>query len=77
MFMCLAVCTSCACQSVIFIINGSLFADAIKLPVVQKTVFRLHITGYCDETTITLIVFLKVGQVSDSSECKAKPHRTH
>ena len=31
----------------------------------------------CDETIITLVVFLKVGQVSESSECKDKPRRTH
>jgi len=31
----------------------------------------------CDETTVTLIGFLKVGQVSESSECKVKPPRTH
>jgi len=30
----------------------------------------------CDETTITLIGVLKVGQVSESRECKAKPRRT-
>jgi len=28
-------------------------------------------------TKQTLIGFLKVGQVSESSECKAKPRRTH
>jgi len=37
----------------------------------------LYIILYCDETTITLTVFLKVGQVSEISECKAKPCRTH
>jgi len=29
-----------------------------------------------DETTITVIGFLKVGQVPESSEYKAKPRRT-
>ena len=29
----------------------------------------------CDETTITLMGFLKVDQVSESSECKAKVER--
>jgi len=44
-----------------------LFEDAIKLSVVQTAVFHLNIVWYCDETTITLIVFLKVGQVPESS----------
>jgi len=41
----------------------SLFVDAIKLPFVQTAVFHLCIFRYCDETAITLIVFLKFGQV--------------
>jgi len=76
MFMCLAICTTCAWQLVTFISEESLFVDA-KISVVQTAVFHLCIIWYCDETTITLIVFLKVGQVSESSECKAKPRRTH
>ena len=75
-FVYLAICTTCACHLVIFISDESLFADAIKLSVVQTAIFHLYIIWYCDETTITIIVFLKVGQVSESSECKAKPHRT-
>jgi len=77
MFMCLTIHTTCACHLVIFISEESLFVDAIKLSVVQTAVFHLNIIWYCDETTTTLIVFLKVGQVSKSSECKAKPRRTH
>jgi len=30
-------------------------------------VFHLYIIWYCDETAMTLVVFLKVGQVSESS----------
>jgi len=55
----------------------SLFVDAIYISVGQTAVFHLKNAWYCDETTITLIGFLKVGQVSESSECKAKPRRTH
>jgi len=40
-------------------------------------VFLLNMVWYCDETTIALTGFLKVRQVSESSECKAKPRRTH
>jgi len=54
-----------------------LFVDAIKLSVDQTAVCHLYIIWYCDETTITLIAFLKVGQVSQSSECKVKPRRAH
>jgi len=54
-----------------------LFVDAIKSSVVQTAVFHLHIVWYWDEATITFIVFLKVGQVSESSKCKVKPRRTH
>ena len=53
------------------------FADAIKLSVVQTAVLHFHIIWYCVNTTITLIVFLKVGQVSQSCQCKVKPCRTH
>jgi len=60
-----------------FIREENLFVDAFKLSVVQTAVLHLYIITYGDETTITLIVFLKVGQVSESSECKAKPRRTH
>jgi len=67
MLMCLAICTTCAFHLVIFISEKSLFEDAIKLSVVQTAVFHLNIVWYCDETTITLIVFLKVGQVPESS----------
>ena len=66
-FMYLAICTTCACHLVIFISEDSLFADAIKLSVVQTAVFHLKNIWYCDETAITLIVFPKVGQ----------PRRTH
>jgi len=45
------------------------FVDAIKLSVVQTAVFHLYIIWYCDEKTITLIVFLKIDQASESSEC--------
>jgi len=43
MFVCLAICTSCACHLVIFISEESLFVDAIKLSVVQTAVFHLNI----------------------------------
>jgi len=46
-----------------------LFVDAIS-SVGQMAVFLLSIVRYCDETTVTLVGFLKVGQVSESSECK-------
>jgi len=54
-----------------------LFVNAFKLSVVQTAVFHLNIVWYCNETTITLIALLKVGQVPESSECKVKPYRTH
>ena len=41
------------------------------LSVVQTAVFHLYIIRYCDETTITQLVFLKLGQVSESSEGQA------
>ena len=45
----------------------SLFVDAINyISVGQTVVFHLKNIWYCDETTITLIGFLKVGQVSES-----------
>ena len=53
-----------------------MFVDPIKLSVVQTAVFHLSIVLYFDETAFTLIVFLKVGQGPESSECKAKPRRT-
>ena len=77
MFMCLAIWTTCACHLFIFINEESLFAGAIKLSVIQTAVFHLYIIWYCDETTITLIVFLEICQVSESRECKAKPRRAH
>jgi len=43
----------------------------MKLSVVQTALFHLYIIWYCDETNIILIVFLKVAQVSESSDCKA------
>jgi len=55
----------------------SLFVDAIELSVVQRAVFHVYIFWCCDQTTITLIICLKVGQVSGSSEFTAKPHRTY
>jgi len=39
MFMCLAICATCACHLVIFITEESLFVDTIKLSVVQTVVF--------------------------------------
>jgi len=48
-----------------------LFVDAIKLSVVQTAVFHLNIAWYWDETTITLIVFLKVGQVPDLANARS------
>jgi len=67
--MCLAICVTCACHLVIFGVE-SLFVDAVSVS--QTAVFHLIIVWYCDATTITLIGFLKVDQVSESSECKAK-----
>jgi len=52
-----------------------LFVDAIHLSVGQTAVFHLK-NIYCDETTITLTRFLRVGQVSESTGCKAKLRRT-
>jgi len=46
------------------------------LSVVQTAAFHLYNVYYCVQTTITLIVFLNVNQVSECSECKAKPHGT-
>ena len=46
--------------------------DDIKLSVIQTAVFHLYIIWHCDETTIALIVFLKVGQVSESSAVVVK-----
>jgi len=43
MFMCLAVYTMYACHLGIFISEESLFADAIKLSVVQTALFHLNI----------------------------------
>jgi len=53
-----------------------LFAGAMKLSVVQKAVFHLSIVLYFDETTFTLVVFLKAGQGPESGECKVKPRGT-
>ena len=75
MFICLAIYTTCACHLVIFISEESLFVDTIESSVVQTAAFYLNTVWCWDETTITLIVFLKIGQVSESSECKAKPRR--
>jgi len=66
MFMCLAICTTCAYHLAISISEESLFVDAVKLSVVQTAVFYMNIIWYCDETTIALIGFLKVAQVSES-----------
>ena len=67
------ICSTCACHLVIFS-EESLFVDAINLlSVGQTAVFHLKNIWYCDETTTTLIDFLKV---SESSECKPKPRRT-
>jgi len=77
MFMCLAMCTTCAYHLFIFANEESLFIDAMKLSVVQTAVFRLYIIWYCDKTTITVNGFLKVGQVSETGERIAKPRRTH
>jgi len=75
MFMCLAIRATRACNLVIFS-EKSLFVDAINyISVGQTAVFHLKNIWYCDETTFTLIGFLKVDQVSESSECKAKPGR--
>jgi len=41
MFLCLAICTTCACHLVTFISEKNLFVDAIKLSVVQTAVFHL------------------------------------
>jgi len=68
MFRCLAIRVTCACHLVIFR-RECLFVDAIS-SVGQMAVFLLSIVRYCDETTVTLVGFLKVGQVSESSECK-------
>ena len=67
MFICLAICAACACHLDILISEESLFVDAITIGRPEG----------CEKTTITLIGFLKAGQVSESSECKAKPRRTH
>jgi len=81
MFTCLAICKTYACQLVIFISEEILFVDAIIYRLARRQYFTcttvFHIIWYCDETTSTLIGFLKVDQVSESSECKAKPRRTH
>ena len=69
-FMWLAVCATCACHLVIFI------SEEICLSAGQRSSISLEEYWYYDETTITLIGFLKVDQVSESSECKAKPRRT-
>jgi len=42
-FMCLAICTTCACHLVVFIGEEGLFANAIKLSVIQTAVFHLYI----------------------------------
>ena len=51
-------------------------ATLTLLSVGQTAVFPLENIWYCDETTMTLIGFLKFGQVSEFGECKAKPRRT-
>ena len=43
MFTCLAICTTCACHLVSFNSEESLFVDAIKLSVVQTSIFHLYI----------------------------------
>jgi len=58
--MCLAVGAIYGCHLVI--LANSLFVDAVN----YRLVFHSKIISYCDETTITLIGFLKVGQVSES-----------
>ena len=71
MFMCLVICATCACHLIIFS-EETLFVDAIS-SVGKTAVFNLNNIWYCDETTITLIVFLKDGQVSESIVVNAKP----
>jgi len=43
MFMCVAICATCACHLVIFISEESFFVDTLKLSVVQTAVFHLYI----------------------------------
>jgi len=51
-----------------------LFVDAINY--IGRPNSSISLEEYCYETTITLIGFPKGDQVSESSECKAKPRRT-
>jgi len=75
MFMFLAICATCACHLVIFS-EESLFIDAIIIGRPNSSISLEEYLIVCDETTFKLTGFLKVGQVSESSECKAKPRRT-
>ena len=70
MFLCLAMCATSLCHLVIYS-EESLFADVISYQSVCSS-FLVNIVWYCDETTITITGFLKVSQVSESSECKAE-----
>jgi len=85
------LCATYAFHLVIFN-EKSLFVGIINyISVGQTAIFHLKNIWCCDETTITLTGFLKVGQLlhllvswksvrfpeSRSGECKAKPLRTH
>jgi len=59
MLMCLAICATCACHLVVFN-EESLYVDAIIAR--PDGSVSLEYICYCDETTITLIGFLKVRQ---------------
>jgi len=54
-----------------------LFVNAIKLSVVQTAVAYFTCILFDIVSKQLLHLVLKVGQVSESSECKAKPRRTH
>jgi len=54
-----------------------LFKDAIIIGWPNSSISFEEYLIICDETNITLIGFLKVGQESESAECKPKPRRAH
>jgi len=61
------------CNLVIFSERSS-FVDAVNyLSGCQTAVFHLKNISYCEETTIKLIGFLKVGQVSECTVVNARP----
>jgi len=65
------------CVHLVIFREESLFKDAIIIGWPNSSISFEEYLIICDETNITLIGFLKVGQESESAECKPKPRRAH